>query len=191
MWKEYRCPECGKMIVSPVYRQHLAWHKSAKSCAVCGKTVYGSRKFCSRRCSSKGNNNRKGTGLGFPSCVVCGKRVGKVRAKFCSIECSAERRWRRTKEKIQREGRVSTRTNTRTARKYLTETSGVRCEICGRTRWDGHEIPLVLDHIDGNPTNDVLTNLRMICGNCNMLLPTFGGGNKGSGRVWRRKNQGG
>ena len=33
--------------------------------------------------------------------------------------------------------------------------------------------PCELDHIDGNPTNHNLTNLRLICPNCHALTKTY------------------
>lgn len=38
-----------------------------------------------------------------------------------------------------------------------------RCEECGRTRWENQPIPLELDHIDGDRTNNRLENLRLLC----------------------------
>ncbi len=40
------------------------------------------------------------------------------------------------------------------------------CEICGIKEWLGQKVPVVLDHIDGNNSNHVLNNLRIICRNC-------------------------
>jgi hypothetical protein len=40
--------------------------------------------------------------------------------------------------------------NSKIAKKYLKETNGVKCEICGSVEWMQKEIPLVLDHINGN-----------------------------------------
>jgi hypothetical protein len=48
-------------------------------------------------------------------------------------------------------------------------------------------MPLVLDHISGNPYDNSLNNLRVICHNCNAQTPTFAGRNKGSGRIERAK----
>jgi hypothetical protein len=50
----------------------------------------------------------------------------------------------------------------------------------------GERVPLILDHIDGNSTNWSVANLRLVCGNCDMQLPTYKGRNKGSGREWRK-----
>ena len=51
----------------------------------------------------------------------------------------------------------------------------------------GQPIPLVLDHMDGNSENNSLDNFRLVCGNCDMLLPTYKGKNAGNGRYSRRQ----
>ena len=50
-----------------------------------------------------------------------------------------------------------------------------KCSICG---WDkkpeGSDFsPCELDHIDGNPTNHELENLRILCPNCHSLTETY------------------
>ena len=48
-----------------------------------------------------------------------------------------------------------------------------KCSICGQEPfWNGKEMTLILDHIDGDNTNDELSNLRWVCPNCNIQLPT-------------------
>ena len=53
-----------------------------------------------------------------------------------------------------------------------------KCSNCKRTKWLGKNIPLELDHIDGNPSNNNLKNLRLLCPNCHALTPTYRGRNK-------------
>jgi|TARA_Y100000034_G_scaffold47095_1_gene57989 hypothetical protein len=72
-------------------------------------------------------------------------------------------------------------------KKYLLEINGCKCEICGGTEWQGNPMPLVLDHINGNSTDNNLSNLRLVCGNCDMQLPTYKSKNIGNGRHFRRK----
>jgi 5-methylcytosine-specific restriction endonuclease McrA len=55
-----------------------------------------------------------------------------------------------------------------------------RCSCCKLDMWTGHQIPLELDHIDGNHKNNALQNLRLLCPNCHSLTPTFRGRNKRS-----------
>ena len=56
------------------------------------------------------------------------------------------------------------------------------CQICKNTTWNNHPIPLQVDHIDGKSNNNMPNNLRLICHNCDALLPTFAGKNRGKGR---------
>lgn len=57
-----------------------------------------------------------------------------------------------------------------------------RCERCDREEWQGQPIPLELDHRDGDRTNNLLENLRLLCPNCHAFTPTYRGRNIGNGR---------
>ena len=70
---------------------------------------------------------------------------------------------------------------------YLIETTGHKCSICKNTHWMNHPIPLICDHIDGKSTNNDITNFRLVCGNCELLLPTHGSKNIGNGRKYERE----
>jgi hypothetical protein len=48
-----------------------------------------------------------------------------------------------------------------------------QCEICGLIEWRGHPIQLELDHIDGDRSNNSLSNLRMLCPNCHAQTETW------------------
>ena len=49
------------------------------------------------------------------------------------------------------------------------------CSICGlQAEWQGKPLTLILDHIDGSNHNNVLSNLRWVCPNCNQQLETTG-----------------
>jgi hypothetical protein len=45
--------------------------------------------------------------------------------------------------------------------------------------WNGKELPLILDHINGCNTDNRAKNLRLVCPNCDSQLKTRGGANKG------------
>ena len=45
--------------------------------------------------------------------------------------------------------------------------------------WRGAPITFILDHIDGNPKNNHVENLRLVCPNCGVQLETHGGANVG------------
>lgn len=52
------------------------------------------------------------------------------------------------------------------------------CSICGQEpKWQGKELTLILDHINGSNHDDRLENLRWVCPNCNQQLETTGGKN--------------
>jgi hypothetical protein len=58
-------------------------------------------------------------------------------------------------------------------------TSGLkerRCELCGQDEiWRECRISLILDHINGMPTDNRLENLRIVCPNCASTLETHCG----------------
>jgi len=52
-------------------------------------------------------------------------------------------------------------------------------DICSECRqlpiWNNKPLVLELDHIDGDVTNNELSNLRILCGHCHSQTPTFRG----------------
>ena len=53
-----------------------------------------------------------------------------------------------------------------------------KCAICGQEPfWNGKELTLILDHINGKNHDDRLENLRWVCPNCNQQLDTTNGKN--------------
>jgi hypothetical protein len=120
-------------------------------------------------------------------CLNCDTDISDKRnSKFCSNQCQADYGWKIKKEEILISGKVE-KYNPNLLKRYLKELHGHKCEICKNTEWMGQAIPLILDHIDGNPENHVLTNLRLICSNCDAQTETFAGRNRGNGRFNRRQ----
>ena len=52
---------------------------------------------------------------------------------------------------------------------YLTN----KCSICQITEWNSLPFEMELDHIDGNRTNHLLDNLRLLCPNCHAQTSTY------------------
>lgn len=53
-----------------------------------------------------------------------------------------------------------------------------KCAICGQEPfWNGRELTLTLDHINGINNDDRLENLRWVCPNCDRQTNTFAGKN--------------
>lgn len=53
-----------------------------------------------------------------------------------------------------------------------------RCEWCGLDTWLGRKLPLHLDHVNGDPSDNRLENLRILCPNCHALTDTWCGANR-------------
>jgi hypothetical protein len=172
-----------------------SYESSPKKCKYCEIILpYEKRRhtFCNSSCAASFNNTgcrrHPGPKPVLGNCLNCGKQVHDIRCKFCTGKCEEIYKWKQTKKHFVEIGKIEVGRsgNPIRAKKYLKEVRGIKCEICGLTEWLGKEVPLVLDHIDGNSMNWNLTNLRLICGNCNMQTPTFCRKNKkGNGRKYR------
>ena len=50
------------------------------------------------------------------------------------------------------------------------------CELCGQSEtWQGRQMSLILDHVNGVHDDNRLKNLRIVCANCNATLDTHCG----------------
>lgn len=148
------------------------------------------QKFCSHRCFYEARRKRPREAL---FCKTCSKSIVQRNAfKFCSLRCQAH--YKRT-EYLQKwksgfvNGTVGINTITlsKYVRSYLLAKYGEKCSLCN---WDKKHpitkvVPLEVDHIDGDPTNNKEENLRIVCPNCHSLTPSFRNLNKGKGRGWR------
>lgn len=64
------------------------------------------------------------------------------------------------------------------------------CSICKQEPiWQGKDLTLILDHINGNNKDDRLENLRWVCPNCNQQLETTGFKKMRSKRVFSKEKQ--
>jgi hypothetical protein len=53
-----------------------------------------------------------------------------------------------------------------------------RCAECGLTSWRGQPLPLHLDHVNGDHSDNRLENLRILCPNCHAITNTWCGRNR-------------
>jgi 5-methylcytosine-specific restriction endonuclease McrA len=72
------------------------------------------------------------------------------------------------------------RTNTLKKRLIRDGLKEPRCEMCARDTWNGHPIPLELDHVNGKRDDNRLENLRVLCPNCHAQTDTYRGRNIGA-----------
>ena len=70
-------------------------------------------------------------------------------------------------------------------KRYLKDQNGDQCAVCGINNWNDKPISLECDHIDGNPHNNKIENLRLICPNCHSQTDTYKAKNIGNGRKGR------
>lgn len=123
-------------------------------------------------------------------CLTCGKEPARAKYKYCSNACQMEcqhqsyiKKWKTGKENgLQGHGVVSGH-----VKRYLRRKFRNKCCLCGWAKINPKtkQIPLVADHIDGNWRNNIESNLRLICPNCDSLTSTYAGLNRGNGRKGR------
>lgn len=69
-------------------------------------------------------------------------------------------------------------------KEYLLEEGGHSCSICGQPdTWNERQLTLILDHVNGDWSNQSKENLRLICPNCNSQLETTLRKKRGTGRL--------
>lgn len=180
-----------KMLAYNREREAAARTKYAtKICPACGAEIpYEKREkqFCNHSCSAAFNNSKR---IRPRMCVGCGLPFTRRHvAAACSQRCDKEAKYRGY---IQRwlNGEIpggSWAAVANPVRKWLIETHGEQCSICGWAEVHpvSKRIPLQVDHIDGDPYKHRPNNLRLLCPNCHSLTPNFGGLNRGKGRKER------
>lgn len=171
------------------------YNKNPKLCKFCQSPLpYDKRynDYCNQSCSAKLVNANRGFILSenkIFNCLFCKqdfKAKGTEEHKYCSRKCMKSFWWQESKNKLLSDG-YDASYNHQIAKKYLIELSGGSCQICELFEWRGRPMPLVLDHINGNSEDGSLSNLRVICNNCDALTDTYKSKNKGQGRAKRRQ----
>lgn len=142
--------------------------------------------FCSSSCSAKYSNKRRHKKR---YCLTCGQQIKGTGKKYCCNHCSQEYRY---KEYIKlwldekKSGNTKGCQVSRYIHRWIRETQGEKCSVCGWAERNPHtnNVPIHLDHIDGNWKNNSPENLRLLCPNCHSLTATYGGANRGNGRPY-------
>ena len=125
------------------------------------------------------------------NCLNCNQKISS-KNKFCSNKCQKEyeykkyiKKWKNNEVSGMRgEYQISMYIKT-----YLFEKYNNKCVRCGWGKVNPYtkNIPLEVEHIDGNYQNNSEENLILLCPNCHSLTETYKGANINHGRKQRRK----
>lgn len=180
------------------------YNKNKKQCLCCGKDIpltdlgfneYKERKFCSQSCSVSYSNKaraidkkEKDKNKEKKKCKNCGKELINQSRTYCSNICQHEYYARQYIEKWQNGEISGTIGNawidiSKYIRNYLFKKYDYKCSRCGWSEINlfTNTIPLEIEHIDGDATNNKEENLTLLCPNCHSLTKTYRGANKGHG----------
>lgn len=123
-------------------------------------------------------------------CLKCGKPICKENRSGLCQECYRldvnEKKIQKWLETGDTGCKVAT-TLRNCIRDYIFNSQNCKCAICNiEAKWNGKELHFILDHIDGDASNNNKENLRLICPNCDSQLDTYKSKNKKSARTHRK-----
>lgn len=139
------------------------------------------------------NISYKKKDLKYSICTVCGKKTKhRYNKLFCSSKCSAKNQHREAYANFLANNDKYCIGNytPKSFKDYFLEEQNNKCDICGISPiWENKSLVFVLDHIDGNASNNKRNNLRLICPNCDSQTDTFKSKTKNSKRrnYWKEK----
>lgn len=119
-----------------------------------------------------------------PKCRNCGQECARPESIYCNRKCQQILMWEQRKTAALKSGCFVTWKN---AKRYLLEVYGTTCLVCGLKEWNGEQMPVTIDHMNGNYQDHRIINVRLICPNCDAQTATYKGKNKGKGRHSRRE----
>ena len=124
------------------------------------------------------------------NCLNCGKLISQKK-KFCNNKCQKEYQYLNYINKWKKGEVNGLRGIYKTSsyiKKYLFIKYNNKCARCGWGEINPYtgNIPLEIEHIDGNYLNNKEDNLTLLCPNCHSLTSTYKGANK-NGRKSRKK----
>ena len=177
------------------------WYKkNKKQCLCCGKYIplgelgfnkYREREFCSRSCSTSYTNKERSieekNKKPKKKCLNCGEELDNNTKTYCNIRCFHEYKYKNYIKKWKNEEISGTIGDvwidiSDYIRRYIFEKYDYKCAQCGWAEINPYTgtLPLEIEHIDGDATNNKEENLILLCPNCHSLTSTYRGANKGN-----------
>jgi predicted transcriptional regulator len=122
-------------------------------------------------------------------CLNCGNLV---KNKFCSIKCFAEHKHKCSYDDYLKnnEKYCSGNYTPKSFKDFFIKEQNNKCKICEiEPEWMGKKLVFIIDHIDGDASNNKRENIRLICPNCDSQTDTFKSKTKKSKRrnYWKEK----
>ena len=103
---------------------------------------------------------------------------------YCSNQCRGkhqQKQWFENNRSLFESGKLASR---KAYKRFVIERDGERCAICGcENEHNGKPLVMIIDHIDGDASNNMPNNFRLVCPQCDSQLPTYKGANRGNGRA--------
>jgi hypothetical protein len=107
------------------------------------------------------------------NCLTCNEEFSFSPSQsfgiYCSNRCQADYKLKKRFDKGNRWNYAMSN--------FIKRMKNNLCEICEINEWNGKPLTLHVDHIDGDRTNNVFSNLRVLCPNCHSQTNTFGSKN--------------
>lgn len=124
------------------------------------------------------------------TCIHCSTKFESFpshKRLFCDLKCQHDHQYDEFIKKWklgEHDGMRGKTATSRHVRRYIFEKYDSSCSECGWSKVNPftNTIPLELEHIDGDHTNNRENNLRLLCPNCHSMTSTWKGANKKQGR---------
>lgn len=167
----YNCSKCEKsFLTKQALNAHKISHKKGKRYSVCRKSKKTKllKTFICKSCGAENAVKKSTTNT------------------FCNNKCQGEYRkriWWEDKRPLFENGELKSRSS---IKKFVLERDGNSCAICNQpSQHNEKKLTMILDHIDGNASNNMPENFRLLCPNCDSQQETYKARNIGKGRASR------
>lgn len=175
------------------------YYKNPNLCLYCNEIIMVNKndsvsktrkkKFCDRQCCE----NYRHDNANIKKCKICGKETYLANKTGLCTSCLKKEKDRKKINTWKETGDTGcgvSSTLRNCIRDYIFEKQNEQCAICGmKNIWNNKELHFILDHIDGDASNNWENNLRLICPNCDSQLDTYKARNKNSARTHRKNKK--